>query len=153
MKVEEKIKQLGLKIPDVPKPDANYIPARRVGNIIYISGQGCDINEMSSIKGRVGEFVSEEEGYNAAKFAVLNCLAVLKSEIKSLDKVKKVVYLRGYICSSSSYNNQHKVLNGASDLLIDIFGEKGKHARCAIGVNSLPNGIPVEIEMIVEVEE
>lgn len=152
MKVEKRLEELGIKLPEAPKPLASYIPYRRTGNLIYISGQDCRVDGKLKYEGKVGRDVSEEEAYEAARITAINLLAILKSAIGDLDKVVKVVNLHGYVNSADGFVRQPMVINGASDLLLEVFGEKGKHSRCALSANELPFNTPVEIEMIVEVE-
>jgi enamine deaminase RidA (YjgF/YER057c/UK114 family) len=153
MKIEEKIKKMGIEIPEAAKPVASYVPFRRVGNLIYISGQDCRVNGKLKYEGKVGRDVTEEEAYEAARITAINLLAILKSAIGNLDKVVKIVNLHGFVNSADGFVRQPMVINGASDLLLEIFGEKGKHSRCALSANELPFNTPVEIEMIVEVKE
>jgi enamine deaminase RidA (YjgF/YER057c/UK114 family) len=152
MNVEEKLKKMGIELPAPPKPIAAYIPFRRSGNMVYISGQDCRVNGQLVYKGKVGKDVTEEDAYKAARIALINLLAILKSAIGSLDKVTKIVNLHGYVNSANGFARQPYVINGASELLVELFGEKGRHSRCALSCNELPFDTPVEIEMIVEVE-
>ncbi|GAI83985.1 unnamed protein product [marine sediment metagenome] len=153
MKIEEKLNEMGIKIPEAAKPVASYVPFRRVGNLIYISGQDCRVNGKLKYEGKVGRDVTEKEAYEAARITAINLLAILKSAIGNLDKVVKIVNLHGYVNSADGFVIQPMVINGASDLLVEVFGEKGKHSRCALSANELPFNTPVEIEMIVEVKE
>lgn len=149
---EEKLKDLGIELPDVPKPAALYVPAKKIGNLIFCSGQG-PLREGKFVHiGKVGSEKTIEEGYEAAKICVLNCLAAVKSLIGSLDKVEEIVHVRGFVNSTPDFGKQPEVINGASELLEEIFGEKGKHTRCALGASSLPRNITVELEMIVKVK-
>ena len=152
MQIEAKIKELGISLPEAAKPVASYVPFRRVGDLIYISGQDCRVNGKLKYEGKVGRDVTEEEAYKAARITAINLLAILKSAIGNLDKVVKIVNLHGFVNSADGFVRQPMVINGASDLLLEIFGEKGKHSRCALSANELPFNTPVEIEMIVEVE-
>ena len=152
MKIEEKIKKMGIEIPEVAKPVASYVPFRSVGNLIYISGQDCRVKGKLKYEGKVGRDVTEEEAYEAARITAINLLAILKNAIGNLDKVVKIVNLHGFVNSADGFVRQPMVINGASDLLLEVFGEKGKHSRCALSANELPFNTPVEIEMIVEVE-
>jgi enamine deaminase RidA (YjgF/YER057c/UK114 family) len=152
MKIEEKIKKMGIEIPEVAKPVASYVPFRRVGNLIYISGQDCRVNGKLKYEGKVSRDVTEEEAYEAARITAINLLAILKSAIGNLDKVVKIINLHGFVNSADGFVRQPMVINGASDLLLEVFGENGKHSRCALSANELPFNTPVEIEMIVEVE-
>lgn len=150
-KAEERIKELGIELPESPKPVASYVPAVRIGNIIYISGQGVTKNGVPVMTGHVGEELSLEDGYEAARICAINALSVLKEELGDLDKVKQIVKVLGFVNSAPGFDKQPLVVNGCSDLIENIFGEKGKHARSAISANELPFGTPVEVEMIVEV--
>jgi len=149
MKIEEKLKEMGLKLPEIPKPVANYVPAVRTGNLLFLSGHGP---EKSIPAGKVGKDLTQEEGYEAAKNTALCLMSTIKNSIGDLDKVKRVVKLVGFVNCSEDFKDQPKVVNGASDLFVEVFGERGKHARAAVGMYQLPGGIPVEIEIIVEVE-
>lgn len=151
--IEKKLQEMGIDISNAPKPAASYIPAVQTGNLVYTAGQASKKDGILVYKGKLGKDLTVEEGYEAAKISIINCLAVLKGHLGSLDRIKKVVKLLGFVASTSEFDQQPYVINGASDLLIKIFGEKGKHARSAIGTNILPFGTPVEIEMIVEVEQ
>lgn len=150
--IEERIKQLGYELPEDKSPMANYVLCKRVGNLIFLSGHGPNGKE-ARYTGKVGRDVSQQEAYDAARWCALYLLASLKSAIGNLDKVKSVVKLLGLVNATEDFRNHPEVINGASDFLVQVFGEKGRHARSAIGVSSLPRGIPVEIEMIVEVDD
>jgi len=152
MKIENKLKEIEINIPEVPKPVAEYIPAKKVGNLVYCSGQGPIKEGKFAYIGRLGEEVNIKEGYNAAKICALNCLAAIKSVIGSLDNIEEIVSLRGFVNSSLDFYRQPEVINGASELMVKIFGEKGKHTRCALGTSVLPGNIPVELEMVVKVK-
>ena len=151
MSAEEKIKSLGLTLPPAPRPVAAYVPAVKSGSYIYTSGQLPMVSGELQYIGKLGQELSVEDGYEAAKICALNCLGAVKSITGSLDEVVRVVKLTGFVNSSEGFIAQPKVINGASDLLGEIFGEKGRHARSAVGVSELPLGAAVEIEMIVEV--
>jgi enamine deaminase RidA (YjgF/YER057c/UK114 family) len=145
---EERLKELGLSLP-APRPAAgNYVSCVKTGNLIFTSGQGT--NEY---RGRLGEDVSIEIGYDAARQCMLNLLTVLKQELGELSKVKRVVKVLGFVNSTPDFTDQPKVMNGASDLLVQVFGELGKHGRSAVGMAQLPLNNAVEVEMIVEVED
>ncbi|MGD6901552.1 RidA family protein [Bacillus infantis] len=144
---EQRIKELGLTLPS-PRPAAgNYVSCVRSGNLVFTSGQGT--NEY---RGRLGEDVSLETGYDAARQCMLNLLTVVKQEIGELSKVKRIVKVLGFVNSTPDFTDQPKVMNGASDLLVQVFGEKGKHGRSAVGMAQLPLNNAVEVEMVVEVE-
>ncbi len=153
MKIEEKIEKLGYNLPETPEPVAEYIPAKQTGNLIFCSGQGpVKENGEFLYSGKVGIDVNEKEAYEAARLCALNALAAIKSVTGSLDKIDNIVKLRGFVNSASDFTDQPQVVNGASELIVEIFGEKGKHARSALGTSVLPDDIPVELEMIVEIK-
>ncbi len=153
MKAETKLKEIGLELPTAGKPLANYVPAVRTGNLIFLSGQGPRREDGTMITGKVGAELTLDEGYEAARRVALGLLGSLKEEIGDLDKVRRVVKLLGMVNSTPDFTDQPKVINGASDLLVEVFSDRGRHARSAVGMNSLPMNISVEIEMIVEVED
>jgi len=148
---EEKIKQLGITIPEPVKPLAAYIPAMQVGNLVMTSGQVPISAGVVKYQGKVGKDLSEEEGKAAAKLCAINCLSAVKSVIGSLDKIERVLKLTVFIASAEGFTAQPKVANGASEFIGEIFGEAGKHVRSAVGVSELPLNSAVEIEMIVEI--
>lgn len=150
--IEEKIKQLGFELPEVAKPLAAYIPAKKVGNLVMTSGQIPVVKGELKYTGKVGKNLSEEDGKKAAQICALNCLAAIKSVISSLDNIEEVVKLTVFINSSTDFTAQPKVANGASELIGKIFGDTGLHVRSAVGVNELPLNAAVEIEMIVKVK-
>ncbi len=151
MEIENKLRSMGLALPEVPKPVGAYIPAVQSGNHVFTSGQIHFVKGKLLHKGKVGGGLTVEEGYECARISIMNCLAAVKSIISDLDRIKRVVRVTGFVSSAPGFEDQPKVLNGASDLLLEIFGEKGRHTRLAIGTNELPLGAAVEIEMIVEV--
>ena len=152
MKVEAKIEEMGIKLPTPATPVANYVPAVRTGNLVFLSGHGPVREDGSQITGKLGSDLSVEEGYEAAKRVAIGLLGSLKGLIGDLDKVTRIVKLLGMVNCDPTFKDQPKVINGASDFLVEVFGDKGKHARSAVGMGSLPFNISVEIEMIVEVE-
>ena len=152
MTPEEVLQSKGLALPPSPKPIANYVRTVRAGNMVYVAGTGPDREGGKQWRGKLGRDLSIEEGYAAAQSVALNMLASLKVEIGELSRVRRIVKLLGMVNATPDFGEQPKVINGASDLLVEVFGEKGRHARSAVGMGSLPGGIPVEIEMIVEVE-
>ncbi len=153
MTPDEKLQSLGIALPEVPKPLGSYVPFVRAGNLVYLSGM-LPMREGKLMKtGRVGETVSLEEAAELAKVAAINGLTVLKSAIGGLDKVVRCVKVEGYVSSAGEFTDQPKVVNGASDFLFEVFGESGRHARTAVGVNILPLNSPVEISFIFEVKE
>jgi enamine deaminase RidA (YjgF/YER057c/UK114 family) len=145
---EEKIAQLGLTLPEAPKPVAAYVPSVRTGNLVFVSGQGPFGMDL---RGKVGADVSVEQAQEAARVTCLNGLAVIKGEVGELSRVTRIVQLRVYVASAPGFGDQPQVANGASDLLEQIFGQAGTHARAAVGVAELPFDIPVEIEFVAEV--
>lgn len=149
--IEEKIKELGFEIPEVALPLAAYIPAKQVGNFVMTSGQVPVVKGELKYSGKVGKDISLEEGTKAAETCALNCLSAIKGVIKDLDKIEEVIKLTVFVNSADGFTQQPKVANGASELIGEIFGEKGKHVRSAVGVNELPINAAVEIEMIVRV--
>lgn len=151
--VEERLKELGINLPIPPNPVASYVPVRQEGNLVFVSGQGPIINGKQLYTGKVGAECSQEDGYEAAKACAINLLAQLKKHLGSLDRVKSVVELHGYVACTTDFYAQPAVINGASDLMITAFGDAGRHARCALGTNVLPGNIPVEVELIVSVKE
>ncbi len=151
MDTEQKLNELGLTLPQPSKPVANYLPAVRIGNLLFVSGHGPYNDGITKISGKVGRELNTEEGYQTARNVALNCLASIKATIGDLDKVKRFVKLLGMVNCTNDFKDQPKVINGCSDLLVAIFGDAGKHARSAVGMQALPNQIPVEIEMILEI--
>ena len=151
MQVEEKLIALGLTLPLPPEPVATYLPALRVGDLLFLSGTTCYKDRELLYTGRVGAEVTLEQGYLSARQTALNLLSVIKATLGDLDRVERVVKLNGYVNSAPDFTRQPEVINGASDLLVQLFGERGRHARTSIGVNVLPGNIPVEIEMVVQV--
>ena len=150
---ESRLEAAGITLPAVPSAIANYVPAVRTGNLIVLAGQIAKNPEGKFVVGKVGADLTLEEGVAAARICAIQLIAVLKAEIGDLSKVKRIVRVGGFVNCPDDYTAQSKVVNGASDLLVEIFGEAGRHARAAVGVASLPAGAPVEIEMMVEVTE
>jgi len=150
--IEKKLKELNIQIPTAPSPVGNYLAFRISGNKIYISGQLPIDKNGIMIKGKIGNELTEEDGEKAALLCMFNSIGHLKNAIKDLDKVKSCIKINGYINSENNFENHPSLLNSASDLLVKIFGEKGKHARAVVGVSSLPLNAAVEIETIFEIE-
>ncbi len=148
---EAKIRELGITLPQSPEPVANYVNAVRTGNLLFLAGKGPKRTDGSDITGKLGRDLSIEEGYEAARLTAINQLAVLKATLGDLNKVKRIVKVLGMVNSDPSFVEQSKVINGFSDLMVAVFGDRGRHARAAVGMASLPRGQAVEIEMIVEV--
>lgn len=151
MTAEARLKELGLVLPEAPKPVAAYVPSVRTGNLVFVSGQIAMKDGKLAWSGRVGRDLSLESGQAAARQCALNALAVVKAELGSLDAVKRVVRVGVFVASADGFTDQPKVANGASELFQSVFGESGRHARAAVGVNELPLGSPVEVELVVEV--
>ncbi len=150
MNVYEKMKELSIELPEAPKSAGLYVPVRQTGNLLFSAGQGPVRNGTIIHKGKVGAGRSLEEGQDAARLCVLNILAQVEKTIGDLNRITGVVKLLGFVASAPGFNDQPKVINGGSQLLIDLFGERGWHARSAIGVNELPGDITVEIEAVFE---
>ena len=154
MRVEQKLSDMGINLGSPGAPVANYVSAVRTGNLVFVAGHipfQADGTVLNA--GKVGKDVSEEQGYEAAKLAIVNSLASLKETIGDLDKVRQVVKLLVMVNAEPDFSRQFIVGNGASDLLVELYGDQGRHARSAVGMGSLPLGACVEIEMIVEVED
>ena len=147
---ENKLRELGIELPAVPSPAGSYVPAVRTGPFLFTAGQLPFENGEIRLTGKVGDGVTPEEAREAARLCALNALAVVASEAGGLSGVRRVVKVTGYVASAPGFTGQPGVLDGASDLLGDVFGEAGLHARSAVGVTELPLGAPVEVEMIVE---
>jgi enamine deaminase RidA (YjgF/YER057c/UK114 family) len=155
MEIEKKLAEMGLSLPPASTPVANYVPAVRSGNLLFVSGHGpayVTDGKIEYIRGKLGRDLSVEQGYEAAKHVMLNILQSIKGVIGDLDKVRRVVKLLGFVNCTEDFPDQPKVVNGASDLLVALYGDQGRHARSAVGMQQLPFGIAVEIEMVVEVE-
>ena len=150
---EAKLKELGIEIPQVPKPVAAYVPAVRVDDYVYTSGQLPFVNGEMQYKGKVGGEVTEEQGYQAARICAVNCLSAIRGIVGSLDNIERIVKVTGFVNSAPGFTKQPGVINGASELLGEIFGEAGRHARSAVGVAELPMGASCEVEMIVKVKD
>ncbi|HEY6085743.1 MAG TPA: RidA family protein [Nitrospira sp.] len=148
MSYEKKLKELGIELPEPPKPVATYVPAVRTGNLLFLSGVLPMRNGQVAVSGKLGREVSLEQGMEAARLALVNALAIARQELGSLDRVVRVVKVVGHVASADGFTNQPQVLNGASDLLVSLFGDAGRHARVAVGAAELPRGAAVEIELI-----
>lgn len=151
MEIEARLNQLGLCLPEPPTPVGAYLLSRQSGDLLFLSGTTCYTPDGLLYRGRLGQELTVSEGYAAARQTMLNLLSAAKSALGDLDQVECVVKLNGYVNSTADFDRQPEVINGASDLLAQIFGERGRHARTSIGVNILPGNIPVEIEMVLQV--
>ena len=151
-RIDDRLRELGITLPAPRAPLANYVPARRVGNLVYTAGQISGTVERE-IKGKLGADLSVEQGRDAARVCALNCLAALTTVVDSLDAVKQLVRVGVFVNSAAGFDQQPAVGNGASDLFVEVLGDAGRHARTAVGVNELPAGFAVEVELIAEIEE
>lgn len=152
MTPEETLAKLGYALPQPTKPVAAYVPTVRTGNLVFVAGQIPFVDGKLPKTGRLGEGVTLEEGQTLARQCVLNGLAAIKAEIGELSRVKRIVRVGAFVASTNEFTDQPKVANGASELLLQVFGDAGRHARAAVGVNVLPLGAPVEVELLVEVQ-
>lgn len=150
---EAKLKEMGVELPEMPAPIANYVRSVRTGNLVFLSGHGPLKPEGGYVTGKVGKDLTLDQGYQAARLTAIALLSSLKGEIGDLDKVKRVVRVFGMVNTTPEFTDHSKVINGASDLLVEVLGDRGKHVRAAVGMVSLPIDLAVEIEMIVEVED
>ena len=150
---DQKLSQLGIHLPQIPESLGSYVDMVKVGNLVFLSGRGPLKADGKYITGKVGDNLSTEEGFQAARLTAVNQLAVLKQAFGSLDKIKRIVKVNGYVNTYDSFTEQSKVINGFSDLLIEVFGNQGRHARTSVGVFTLPQNMAVEVEMIVEMKE
>lgn len=152
MGYEDRIRELGLVLPELSTPAGNYVPSVVAGDLIFTSGQIPVQAGLVSYQGVVGEDLTLEDGQQAARLCCLSALAVVRKELGSLDRVKRIVKVNGFVRSAKGFSDQPKVINGASDLLVEVFGDAGRHARAALGVNELPLGVGVEIDFVVQFE-
>jgi len=153
-KIDQRLHELGIELPAASAPVATYVNAVTTsGNLVFLAGKGPQKPDGTYITGKVGRDLSVEEGYAAARLTGIHLIAALKAHLGSLDHVKRIVKVTGMVNTTEDFTQQPEVINGCSDLMVEIFGEKGKHARAAVGMYSLPRNIAVEVEMIVEVEE
>ncbi|HWK13807.1 MAG TPA: RidA family protein [Rhizobiaceae bacterium] len=153
MSTAARLEELGVKLPAVSAPLAAYVPVKRLGNALYISGQGPIVDGKIVAQGKLGRDMTIEQGAEAARLAAINALAAIAHAVGNLDRVKGIVKLNGYVNCTDEFDKQHLVINGASEFLVSVLGERGRHARAAVGTNSLPMNMPVEIELVVEVED
>ena len=150
---EARLKELGITLPPAPEPVANYVNGVRTGNLIFLAGKGPKRADGTELRGKLGADLTIEQGYEGARLTAINQLAVLKEMLGDLSKVTRIVKVLGMVNSDPDFVEQPAVINGFSDLIVEVFGERGKHARAAVGMASLPRGQAVEIEMVVEVED
>lgn len=152
MEIEKRLRELGYQVPNPPVPAANYIGSVRVGNILFVGGNIGRINGSLKYRGKVGAEVSLEQAYDAARNCALNHLAIIKATLGDLDQVERIVKVLGYVNVAPGFDQMPKVVNGESDLLVELWGERGQHSRAAVGVASLSQDAPVETEMIVQIK-
>ncbi|MDQ0220757.1 RidA family protein [Peribacillus cavernae] len=150
--IEKRLKEIGLVLPSAPSPMANYVACLQVNNVVYTSGSTCFMDGKPLYTGRLGTDLTTDQGYEAAKITVLNLISIIKAEIGDLDRIEQIIKVLGLVSSAQDFYEQAQVINGASDLLVDVFGERGKHTRSALGTSVLPFNFPVEIEMIVQLK-
>lgn len=153
MKVEKRLKELGIELAQPTTPMGSYVNAVRTGNLLYLAGKGPGLPGQPLPVGKVGREFTIEEGYQHARSTGLSILAAIKAELGDLDRVKRIVKVLGMVNAMPDFGHQPEVINGCSDLFVEVFGERGRHARSAVGMGSLPRGIPVEVEVIVEIED
>ncbi|NKB82290.1 MAG: RidA family protein [Nitrospirales bacterium] len=151
MSIEQKLLELQLILPPAPKPVATYVPASLAGDLLFVSGVLPFEDGKMAFTGKLGSSLTVQEGYRAARIATLNALAIIRQELSTLDRVQKIVRLTGHVASADSFAEQPAVVNGASDLLVEIFGLEGRHARLALGAAELPLHAPIELEFIVQI--
>jgi enamine deaminase RidA (YjgF/YER057c/UK114 family) len=153
MNTERRLKELGIELTKPTSPIANYVNAVRTGNLLYLAGKGPGLPGKPLPAGKVGRDFTIEQGYGFARETGLSLIAVMKAELGDLDRVRRIVKVLGMVNGTPEFGNQPEVINGCSDLFVEVFGDRGRHARSAVGMGSLPRGIPVEIEVIVEIED
>ncbi|MGB3851850.1 MAG: RidA family protein [Tunicatimonas sp.] len=152
-KVEQKLAELGITLYELPAPTASYVRAVRSGNLVFLSGHGPMKPDGTNVTGKLGQDLSVEEGQQAARYTAIALLSALKKELGDLDQVQRIVKVHGMVNATPDFTDHSQVINGFSDLMAEVFGESGKHARAAVGMASLPGNIAVEIEMVVEVTD
>ena len=151
-KIEQKLQEMGVTLYELPAPTANFVRAVRTGNLVFLAGHGPQKPDGESVTGKLGKELSIEEGQQAARYVAITLLSALKEEIGDLDRVRRIVKVHSMVNGTPEFTDQPKVMNGFSDFIVEVFGEKGRHARAAVGMASLPGNIAVEVEMVVEVE-
>jgi len=149
--IEDRLLQLGITLPPLPAPMANYVPFTLAGNLLYVSGQGPKTKDGDLVRGQVGKDLTVQQAYEAARLTGIQILAVANGALGSLSRVKRILKVNGFVNSGPEFRDHPAVINGCSDLFVELLGDVGRHARAAIGVSSLPQGIAVEIEAILEV--
>jgi enamine deaminase RidA (YjgF/YER057c/UK114 family) len=152
MQIEKRLEELGISLPEAATPVANYVTTVQTGNLVFTSGHGPGTGEGKIYKSQLGTDAEIEDGYQSARQVAINLIGTLKQALGDLDRIQRIVKVVGFVNSSSTFTDQPAVVNGASDLFVEVFGDKGKHTRSAVGMAQLPGGIPVEVEMVVEID-
>ena len=152
MQIEKRLEELGISLPSAATPVANYVTTVQTGNLVFTSGHGPGNGEGKIYKSQLGTDAEIEDGYQSARQVAINLIGTLKQALGDLDRIQRIVKVVGFVNSSSTFTDQPAVVNGASDLFVEVFGDKGKHTRSAVGMAQLPGGIPVEVEMVVEID-
>ena len=152
MQIEKRLEELGISLPSAATPVANYVTTVQTGNLVFTSGHGPGTGEGKIYKSQLGTDAEIEDGYQSARQVAINLIGTLKQALGDLDRIQRIVKVVGFVNSSSTFTDQPAVVNGASDLFVEVFGDKGKHTRSAVGMAQLPGGIPVEVEMVVEID-
>ena len=152
-KIEQRLAELGIELEEPPQPKFAYVPAKTFGNYVYVSGHDCRVKGVLKYEGKVGKELTKEQGYDAARQVAINILSTLKAHLGDLDRIQQFVKVLGFVNSAPGFVEQPYVINGASELFEQVFGEKGKHARSAVSANELPFNTPVEIEVLVEIAQ
>lgn len=150
--IEKRLEELGITLPPPATPVANYVTTVQTGNLVFTSGHGPGSGEGKIHKSQLGTDAAVEDGYKSARQVGINLISTLKHALGDLDRIKRIVKVVGFVNSASTFTDQPAVVNGASDLFVEVFGDKGKHTRSAVGMSQLPGGIPVEVEMVLEIE-
>ena len=152
MQIEKRLEELGITLPQAATPVANYVTTVQTGNLVFTSGHGPGTGEGKIYQSQLGTDAEIEDGYQSARQVGINLIGTLKQALGDLDRIQRIVKVVGFVNSASTFTDQPAVVNGASDLFVEVFGDKGKHTRSAVGMSQLPGGIPVEVEMVVEID-
>ena len=152
MQIEKRLEELGISLPEAVTPVANYVTTVQTGNLVFTSGHGPGTGEGKIYKSQLGTDAEIEDGYQSARQVAINLIGTLKQALGDLDRIQRIVKVVGFVNSAPTFTDQPAVVNGASDLFVEVFGDRGKHTRSAVGMSQLPGGIPVEVEMVVEID-
>ena len=152
MQIEQRLEELGITLPEAATPVANYVTTVQTGNLVFTSGHGPGNGEGKIYKSQLGTDADVEDGYQSARQVAIGLIGTLKQALGDLDRIRRIVKVVGFVNSAPTFTDQPAVVNGASDLFVEVFGDKGKHTRSAVGMSQLPGGIPVEVEMVVEID-